>query len=247
MLTLAFDTATRVATAALVQEGEVLGERVSRAVSVLEDADELLRAGGVERTELTGLVVGTGPGSFTGLRLGLAAARGLALALELPVAGVSTLDALGAGAPGALPVVDAGRREEGLDLLSGLDERQLNRVVRLLRPRFTVPNERIIRKGDRGDAVFFIASGAVDVALPTGPVRLGSGEFFGEMALLSGRPRQADVTALTYCRLLVLRKTDFERFIATNPEARATISRVAQARQSMNQDDRDRAKEAASL
>ena len=143
--------------------------------------------------------------------------------------------------------LDTHRLIERLDILSGLDERQLDRVARLLRPRFTVPNERIIRKGDRGDAVFFIASGAVDVALPTGPVRLGSGEFFGEMALLSGRPRQADVTALTYCRLLVLRKTDFERFIATNPEARATISRVAQARQSMNQDDRDRAKEAASL
>ena len=111
MLTLAFDTATSVATAALVRDGEVLGERVSRAVAVLVDADELLRASGAERSELTGIVVGTGPGSFTGLRLGLATARGLALALELPVAGVSTLDALAAGAPGALPVVDGGRRE----------------------------------------------------------------------------------------------------------------------------------------
>ena len=89
----------------------MLGEAVSRAVRVLEDADELLRATGVERTELSAIVVGTGPGSFTGMRLGLAAARGLALALGLPVAGVSTLDALAAGAPGAVPVVDAGRRE----------------------------------------------------------------------------------------------------------------------------------------
>ena len=111
MLTLAFDTATRVATAALVRDGTVLGERVSRAVSVLEDADELLREAGAEQRDLTGLVVGTGPGSFTGLRLGLAAARGLAFALDVPVAGVSTLRALAAGSPGALPVVDAGRRE----------------------------------------------------------------------------------------------------------------------------------------
>jgi len=78
---------------------------------VLEDADELLREAGAERSELTGVVVGTGPGSFTGLRMGLAAARGLALALDVPVAGVSTLDALAAGSPGAVPVVDAGRRE----------------------------------------------------------------------------------------------------------------------------------------
>ncbi|HYX87890.1 MAG TPA: tRNA (adenosine(37)-N6)-threonylcarbamoyltransferase complex dimerization subunit type 1 TsaB [Gaiellaceae bacterium] len=111
MLTLAFDTATSVATVALVRDGAALGERVSRAVRVLEDADELLREAGVGQAELTGLAVGTGPGSFTGLRMGLAAARGLALALELPVAGVSTLDALVAGSPGALPVVDAGRRE----------------------------------------------------------------------------------------------------------------------------------------
>jgi tRNA threonylcarbamoyladenosine biosynthesis protein TsaB len=111
VLILAFDTATRVATAALVQDGTVLGERVSRAVSVLEDADELLREAGAAPGDLTALAVGTGPGSFTGLRLGLAAARGLAFALDLPVAGVSTLRALEAGAPGALPVIDAGRRE----------------------------------------------------------------------------------------------------------------------------------------
>ena len=111
MLTLAFDTATGVATSALVRDGEVLGERSSRAVRVLADAEELLEQAGAEPRELSRLVVGTGPGSFTGVRMGLAAARGLAFALDLPLAGVSTLAALAAGAPGALPVVDAGRRE----------------------------------------------------------------------------------------------------------------------------------------
>ena len=163
--------------------------------------------------------------------------------LQRGVAGTSTAQA----SPRFDIGLDTHRLIERLDLLSGLDERQIDRVASLLRPRFTVPNERIIRKGDRGDAVFFIASGAVEVALPTGPVRLGSGEFFGEMALLSGRPRLADITALTYCRLLVLRKADFERFMTANPGAREAINRVAASRHSMDQDDRDRATEGASL
>jgi tRNA threonylcarbamoyladenosine biosynthesis protein TsaB len=111
MLILAFDTATDVATSALVSDGEVLGERTSRAVSILEDVDALLRQAGAHTRELDGVAVGIGPGSFTGVRVGLATARGLALALGVPVAGVSTLDALAAGAPGALPVIDARRSE----------------------------------------------------------------------------------------------------------------------------------------
>jgi tRNA threonylcarbamoyladenosine biosynthesis protein TsaB len=118
MLVLAFDTATGVATSAVVQDGEALAERASTPTRVLEDVDELLREVAVEPASLDALVVGTGPGSFTGLRMGLAAARGLAFALELPVAGVSTLDALAAGASGALPVIDA-RRHEVFTLVDG--------------------------------------------------------------------------------------------------------------------------------
>jgi tRNA threonylcarbamoyladenosine biosynthesis protein TsaB len=111
MLVLAFDTATDVATCALVWDGEVLGDLTARPVAVLEAADALLRRGGLRHEQVEGLVVGTGPGSFTGLRLGLATARALAFALDVPVAGVSTLDALAAGAPGSTPVIDARRRE----------------------------------------------------------------------------------------------------------------------------------------
>jgi tRNA threonylcarbamoyladenosine biosynthesis protein TsaB len=110
-LILAFDTATHVATVAVLRDEETLGERLSQARRVLLDAHELLAAAGAGPTDVERIVVGTGPGSFTGLRIGIAAARGLAIALDLPVAGVPTLDALAAGAPGALPVIDAGRRE----------------------------------------------------------------------------------------------------------------------------------------
>jgi tRNA threonylcarbamoyladenosine biosynthesis protein TsaB len=111
VLILAFDTATDVATSALVEDGAVLGERTSLPRTVLADADVLVRAAGRSPSDLDAIVVGTGPGSFTSTRIGLAVARGLALALDVPVAGVSTLDALAAGSPGAIPVVDARRRQ----------------------------------------------------------------------------------------------------------------------------------------
>jgi tRNA threonylcarbamoyladenosine biosynthesis protein TsaB len=111
MLVLAFDTATDVATSAVLEDGRVLGERTSEPRSLLAAIDGLLEDAGVEPADLGALVVGTGPGSFTSTRIGLAVARGLALALELPVAGVSTLDALAAAREDAHPVIDARRRE----------------------------------------------------------------------------------------------------------------------------------------
>jgi tRNA threonylcarbamoyladenosine biosynthesis protein TsaB len=103
----AFDTATSVAACALVRDDEVLGERLTSAKAVLAAADELVREAGLRPRGLDALVVGTGPGSFTGLRIGLATARGLALALGVEVAGVSTLRAFAGGQP----VLDARRGE----------------------------------------------------------------------------------------------------------------------------------------
>ncbi len=111
MLILAFDTATDVATSAIVADGTTVAERVSRAQLLLADVDEMLGGAGLHAADLNGIVVGTGPGSFTGMRIGLSVARGLGLALDLPVAGVTTLDALAAGVANAYPVIDARRGE----------------------------------------------------------------------------------------------------------------------------------------
>ncbi|HEX7084081.1 MAG TPA: tRNA (adenosine(37)-N6)-threonylcarbamoyltransferase complex dimerization subunit type 1 TsaB [Gaiellaceae bacterium] len=104
---LAFDTAASVATCALVAGGELLGERRTQPRALLADADALLRDAGLEPAELDALVVGTGPGSFTSIRMGLASARGLGLALGIPAAGVSSLLAYAGGEP----VLDAKRGE----------------------------------------------------------------------------------------------------------------------------------------
>jgi tRNA threonylcarbamoyladenosine biosynthesis protein TsaB len=116
VLILAFDTATDVATSALVDAGEVLGERTSVPRTLLSDIDALLRQAGAHAGDVDALAVGTGPGSFTGTRIGLAVARGLGLSLGVRAAGVSTLDALAAGAfaanpLGATPIGDARRGE----------------------------------------------------------------------------------------------------------------------------------------
>jgi tRNA threonylcarbamoyladenosine biosynthesis protein TsaB len=139
VLTLAFDTATAVATSALVDGDELLGERCSRAQTLLEDVDALLRQAGAHPSDLDRLAVGVGPGSFTGVRIGLAVARGLALSLELPGSGVSTLAALAAGAPGAVPLVDA-KRGEVFALLDG--------EPRVLAPQELAPADGAVCVGD---------------------------------------------------------------------------------------------------
>ena len=93
----------------------------------------------------------------------------------------------------------------------------------------------IFDEGDPGDRLFVIQSGEIELARE-GPgghrvvARLGAGDFFGELALLTDSPRNADVMASGFCDLLVLYKQDFEAFMAQNSQVREVIQRVAQER-----------------
>ena len=101
MKTLAFDTATTFGAVCGTSRGDTA--RRLRAGDLLEAVNEIV----ADPAEIDRIVVGRGPGSFTSIRIGLAMARSLALALEVPVAGASTLDAYDVG----VPVIDARRGE----------------------------------------------------------------------------------------------------------------------------------------
>jgi len=133
MIVLGFDTATRATAVALrladgrtkqARDDPPAGAHPGHATRLLEMAHRLLADEGVAWRELERIAVGVGPGTFTGLRVGVATARGLAQSLSLPAVGVSSLRALaavalGAGAPPApvgepdavLAVIDARRGE----------------------------------------------------------------------------------------------------------------------------------------
>ncbi|MCE7029874.1 cation:proton antiporter [Jiella avicenniae] len=121
------------------------------------------------------------------------------------------------------------------DLFADLDDRNKAELARHLRPHFAPPGMPLIRTGQIGDAAYFIASGAVEVERGAVKVRLGSGDIFGELALIFDIRRQADVRAIAYSSLLRLSAQDFAQFLARHPDLRAKIEAVARARMDENQ------------
>ena len=120
MRVLAVDTSTMAGGVALLEDGRVVGEsvldvRTTHSERLMVAIDRVIGDAGWDAHRLEGLAVAVGPGSFTGLRIGLAAVKGLALALGCPVAAVPTLDAMAAALPWATlpvcPVLDARKGE----------------------------------------------------------------------------------------------------------------------------------------
>lgn len=117
------------------------------------------------------------------------------------------------------------------DMFKGMNKSELARLGALFRPQLAVPGEAIMKAGEMGDKMYFIASGAVEVRLPNGGVfKLERGNIIGEMALLTRQPRSADVVSSAYTSLLVLRDKDLDVFKRQYPHIRQKIDDVAQRR-----------------
>ena len=103
-------------------------------------------------------------------------------------------------------------------------------VARLLLPREFPAGAVIMRRGQAGDCMYFIIDGEVEIRLQAQELYLGPGQFFGEVALLTGAPRNATVVAAQACTLLSLDIVDFHELLARHPELARIIHEEAQQR-----------------
>ena len=117
-----------------------------------------------------------------------------------------------------------------VSMFQGLDEHQSEALAAVMSLRFCLPGEMVMTEGETGQWMYFIASGALQVALPEQSVLLGSGDFFGEMALINDEPRTATVTALGFCELLGLDRRAFDSVLGDFPEIKALVLETASHR-----------------
>lgn len=137
MLILAFETSAKAGSAALMQDGRLLGESyqntgLTHSQTLLSMAENLLTSCGYTPQQVEAVAVAAGPGSFTGIRIGVAAAKGFAWGLELPCCGISTLEAMaenfGAFDGYIVPVMDA-RRSQVYNAVFQAEQGSLKRIT----------------------------------------------------------------------------------------------------------------------
>jgi voltage-gated potassium channel len=115
-------------------------------------------------------------------------------------------------------------------LFSGLTAGEIADVMRLLSARTVEPGGIIVRRGERGHSMYFIAAGEVEIDLPNERVRFGIGHFFGEIAVLRRTRRSATATAITRTNLLVLEGNDLHALMERNQNLAERIRKVARER-----------------
>ncbi|MBO0739295.1 MAG: ion transporter [Alphaproteobacteria bacterium] len=114
--------------------------------------------------------------------------------------------------------------------LQGAGAATIADVAGLLRARDYPAGAVIVRRGEDGDCMYFVAAGEVEIRLMPGSIYLGAGEFFGEIALLTGAPRNATVVAAQRCTLLRLDIVDFRELIGRQPGLARIIREHAERR-----------------
>jgi voltage-gated potassium channel len=115
-------------------------------------------------------------------------------------------------------------------LFAGLDAGEIADIMRLLRALQVEPGETIVRRGEPGHSMYFIAAGEIEIALPHERARLGVGHFFGEIAVLKRTRRSATVTAVSRTSLLVLDAADMHALMERDPRIAERVRETARGR-----------------
>jgi voltage-gated potassium channel len=123
-------------------------------------------------------------------------------------------------------------------LFRTLDATAIAEIMRYLSAQSVPAGTLIVRRGDMAQSMYFIAEGEVEVDLPTESVRLGVGQFFGEIAVLHQTLRTANVRAVEPTKLLILDAYDLQTLVSRNPEIGQAIREVAADRSELAPEER---------
>jgi voltage-gated potassium channel len=121
-------------------------------------------------------------------------------------------------------------------LFRSLDATAIAEIMRYLNAQSVPAGALIVRRGDVAQSMYFVAEGEVEVELPNEPVRLGEGQFFGEIAVLHKTLRSANVRAVEPTKLLILDAYDLQTLILRNPEIGEAIREIAADRSELAAD-----------
>jgi tRNA threonylcarbamoyladenosine biosynthesis protein TsaB len=215
MKILAIETSTRAGGVALLDgdrlvAGAILNIALTHSERLMAMIDRLLAEGGCSLEGLDGLAVSVGPGSFTGLRVGIAAVKGLALASDLPVAAVPTLDALAAALPYSLravcPVLDARKGEVYVSLyrwMAGSMTRCWDYLALAPAEAAARLESPAVLLGDAAETCFALVPAGTDVCVAPAAQRLPSPMLVGQLghrALAAGEITAVDELVPIYLR-----------------------------------------------
>ena len=164
MLTLAFESSAKAASVALCEDGRLISQVIqcsglTHSRTLLPMAEDLLKNAETEMKQIDCFAVAQGPGSFTGIRIGIATVKGLAWAADKPCIGVSTLAAMawnGVGAGGLICAVMDARRSEVYNALFRIED---GRPVRLCPDRAISLSALTEELRERGEAPFLVGDG----------------------------------------------------------------------------------------
>jgi len=163
MMVLGVETATGFGSVAIVNEEGIIGEctlnvSLTHSERLLPLIDQLLKHTDIPLSRIDGLVVSLGPGSFTGLRIGISTIKGLSLASKKPIVGISTLDGLAHHYPCAgtlvCPMVDARKKE----VFAALYRWNASGELRKITPYLAIPPQKLLQQIN--ERVLFLGDGS---------------------------------------------------------------------------------------